>query len=1418
MNTRSSESRGVVLVITLIMLSVVTLMAVLFLSMSRRERTAVAVTGDHITARMMADSALARAQSEVAHGIISRTNRFHYDLMVSTNYLNHLPDLGTDVFDASLTEYNPTNVSYHADRYHAPLGEEEQAINIGNLLHDPRPPVYVDWNDPQALGSDFRYYLDFNRNGRFEESGWRPEMRNRVQRARTSEGDSVFTRQVGDPQWIGVLENPGLPHSPTNRFVGRYAFLVVPEGKTLDLNHIHNRRNFDDEPFVFRRHQGLGPWELDLAGFLRDINANEWNTSSRAGKGAQTLLGHRLGNRIPERLDTVVAGDDLFGSIGMDSVDFFSDGPYLGGDSWPVLPDNDQATQPYWGTDLEAVFTDINTVFPSVVRVPPPVDPSPQNRLQDVREDLNRRVTEWSSHDRYTIHRLLGQMGLDSSAASDTSVPSLAILDGLVPASGEERVPRIGLNFEAVGVDDRNRIEYRHWEPRRFFLTAADRLLQANVVTNPPSIVPDAGTGSATLQGTNHFMVGDVYMTNHQAFIGTTLFSIGDVGIQIWPRVHPDRKQYSANLHQLLQQAANITDVVADRQDEDPVYFAAGGAQHFPLVLRPRFSRGLTNGTVRIIDYVLVTNDAPDQIARRPWRDLALATDRNALQPDDNVWGIPWVISARKGLPSFNEFGVLTTLEMTRKLEINKGAPGAPPANWRTNQMVTLSVSNLCGLEFWNPYAGDYPREVQIHTLVDRSLVITNRRPSTLVSNRVLIPTRITIPTRRVQRLSPGVDSMNWPGGGFKVPFYHNESSLFLPAGSGGGMVRAPSAVYNHAMGILIPVTGDLTDDVASFFPDQPGFPMESLGLAMTNRVRAFMLDIPTGRIIDFVNLDRLVQHIDLTEELIGDVEGLSGVGELGEYWSVNRPGSTLLDPLAPTEGVIKQIVTALGDLPVSSAVWNSYAGRGAGRDREEAIDLFRTFLGFPPRHLSPFALNDAYRRLRDPRKGFRRQVPFSPTVRKFIYHGLQANDPLVHYTEEDLADPVRMVSQGRFVMPGRAVSLGDLHGFGELDGNGRPSGRINPRYRPWPATTAESPELYNLAHKDPLVRSPDDWQFPTNHFPGVGWLGRVHRGTPWQTIYLKAYLGTTGEEIADADGRNRRLRMVTMHDIPSVIPAGTAGEFPFRTMALDDQGNDADPPFPGDHLLLQSARDHWYEWSGSYGTHPTNDWKIPGLFTIALNDNAARGLLSVNQSGLAAWSAVLSGVSVQTNESPRMVAIRDLGGPRPPRFGERIIEPAGTAGIPVNRFGNRTDPLVEMVEGERGINRTRLRFDGGRFRRLGDVLSVPVLTVESPFLDWDDEVIHRAGLDDAAVERIPQQILSLLREDEPRVTIYAYGQTLRPADASLRADPSPEYLFNICTNYQITAEYAIKRTVRFDGDPDNLRAVVEQEMVLPAD
>jgi len=143
---------------------------------------------------------------------------------------------------------------------------------------------------------------------------------------------------------------------------------------------------------------------------------------------------------------------------------------------------------------------------------------------------------------------------------------------------------------------------------------------------------------------------------------------------------------------------------------------------------------------------------------------------------------------------------------------------------------------------------------------------------------------------------------------------------------------------------------------------------------------------------------------------------------------------------------------------------------------------------------------------------------------------------------------------------------------------------------------------------------------------------------------------------------------------------------------------------------------------------------------------------------------------------------------------------------------------MASMVNGPYGINGVRRFLPNGKFSHLGELLAAPALSIQSPYLAWDESVSYQSGIDDMAYERIPQQILSLVKADEPRVTVYAYGQALRPAAQSLRSEPNPPRLFNICTNYQVVGEYLFRRVVGFNGAMTNLQATVESESVLPFD
>ena len=222
-----------------------------------------------------------------------------------------------------------------------------------------------------------------------------------------------------------------------------------------------------------------------------------------------------------------------------------------------------------------------------------------------------------------------------------------------------------------------------------------------------------------------------------------------------------------------------------------------------------------------------------------------------------------------------------------------------------------------------------------------------------------------------------------------------------------------------------------------------------------------------------------------------------------------------------------------------------------------------------------------------------------------------------------------------------------------------------------------------------------------------------------------------------------------------------------------------------------------WQKVSLDPRSHPTNDWRLLDLFTVSPHPNADRGQLSINQSELAAWSAVLSGVTIISNLPPAPA----------PVYTTNIIQPS-------------SPQLLAIVN---GINRTRAQQPGQVFQSLGELLSVPELTVgvrsnqvvHSPYLGFNDVTDQLFGMDDNAYEWIPQQVLSLLKAGEARFVVYAFGQSLKPADRSI-VTSSP--FFGICTNYQVTGEVYTRSVVRVEGTARRPKPVVESFNILPTD
>src|SRR5262245_33177093 len=193
----SRPEQGVALVITLILLSVVTFMAVTFLVVSRSEKGAVGATTDQTIARMAADAALERAKTEAMARIMGFTNPFNFGLLVSTNYINPAG------FIKNNNSY--TNVSYnYADG--TPVSGVDALQNISRLLYNPPVPVVIT-NRFAANSNEFRFYLDLNRNGRYDTNGYTAVINanggyfdtNGFPMAQPSPGLTLSNFFVGDP-------------------------------------------------------------------------------------------------------------------------------------------------------------------------------------------------------------------------------------------------------------------------------------------------------------------------------------------------------------------------------------------------------------------------------------------------------------------------------------------------------------------------------------------------------------------------------------------------------------------------------------------------------------------------------------------------------------------------------------------------------------------------------------------------------------------------------------------------------------------------------------------------------------------------------------------------------------------------------------------------------------------------------------------------------------------------------------------------------------------------------------------------------------------------------------------------------------------------------------------------------------------
>ena len=1263
---KGPSQRGIALVITLIMLSVITVVAIAFLALSRRERSNVTQMANLTDAEFSAHAAAERAKGEILAQMLSTNNMLGPGLKVSENYINRLG------FVSNVSDPTNVNFDFHFRDFNNRITTEADFLqNVANLYYDARVPVFISpsqaatysypyaVNPPRRETNYWRFFLDLNRNGQFEDT-WPvlPVFDDAGVGVLGDDGSGLKASQVGDPQWIGILEQPNFPHSRTNRFIGRYAYLICPAGRTLDLNYIHNhvKPAPDMKDNGFMRNQGFGSWEINLAAFLAELNTNVWNSPGDAyfytpdpndlSRGAsfvdaRELLRYRYDDSQLNLKPAFMSLPQLGNHFTTDLIDDYANGPLDFSGKGLALADetNDDPNQPWPGSDSLNHFFTIHDFFgepkfaSSTRYLQPPNFKPPYfaNFVNHLRETSYRL----GSYNKYTYYRMLAQLGTDSTAEPEEA--ELNKLIQKVSAQKPEDFPaepigRLNLNYDNLGQSATN---FLSWEPAKFFLNVGNVLLRSQ-------------------------------------------FPFGITNIPVSPT-----NEYSPAVHRLLQLAANIYDATTNSYD-------AGAKISLPSVFRPQFDTRSVSGT----NYVYISGYVLDNAFK--------STDMT-----DNVYGIPMVIGAKKGLPSFNEYVMQTLVQGARKVELRRAKIDARPN--QTNEMFILGISNLFGLEFWNSYTNPFPSDFYVAINNDVKIQLTNNVRSWSFDQLFTRPSN-----------PPFTYSANWffsqtgvtrNKGGFQVPLYTNVMTLT------NSIYRVASQDFERI-------------GATNYFETGQGFPAYQWGLTISNRL-TYVLYVKAGGkdvILDYVHLPRLDTYLDITGILMGRKGDSTEPLDVANCWRTNRLNNSI-DVQVATEGILNQIEVSKGNSTLSTTDWNDYNNdrqRPTGQEIQKSVDGFRAFFNDP--QIGPLYSPNYYTN-----SNLGQQTPFTPTRKFFQTTSWQANDPMVHYIVEDLRDVTNNTAV-IYARPKQAFT------------NALNLGLLNERYKPWAGNPIKDPngdvnESY-YGVKDPGAFRSDDWEFPQQKFPSIGWLGRVHRGTPWQTVYLKA-------EVADA------------------------------------------------------AR--WLRQSLDLRTHPTNDWRLIDMFTVAPNANASHGQMSINQTNFAGWTAVLAGVPVLTNLPP-------------------LLSSQGGVVVTTNLLIELSSPQLKLIN--EGIYTVRTQRQDKIFRRLGDLLSVPELsigqsflfpgqTVTSPFINISSTEDMLYGLNDVAVERIPQQILSLLKVGDSRFVIYAYGQSLKPADRSIMMS-GPFY--GICTNYQVTGEVATRTVLQIEGTLRNPRAVVKGFNILPSD
>ncbi|HEY1661483.1 MAG TPA: hypothetical protein VGI03_03625 [Verrucomicrobiae bacterium] len=802
--------------------------------------------------------------------------------------------------------------------------------------------------------------------------------------------------------------------------------------------------------------------------------------------------------------------------------------------------------------------------------------------------------------------------------------------------------------------------------------------------------------------------------------------------IEIYPT-----NQYTPAVHRLLQVTANIYD--------------ATSTNHFPAVFRPLFNVDAF-GDVYLIGYTNVPCVSDPSQLSAPIEAVTLATTPNLpAVVVTNVYNVPWIIAARKGFPTFNEFVGENMVGFTRRLQFTRNTSGAMPNQLlpilQTNQMYLLSVSSSGGLDFWNSYTNNFTDPVTVAYRVITFLSLTNSDASAAGDPGGVVP---SVPWPLGYFSSSSVSFSGWPGTGQWIGGQPNTNSFYIPmnfvafselsnavyrtpyasvaAGTLPSGFSAPSLVWTNYF-------NNVGQQMLAIFetnvPAGQQFYVPQWGLLTTNQLQVYILDKDssgTNHVIDYVNLDQSGSQ-DLNNEIFSD-DG-NAVEPQG-IWNTNIDVKRGIP-----WGIYNQINISKGleSIPTEDGTWQGdpEASTYGSSIQAQQADFAAFF--FP--YGATATVNDSYGMGSASNLDATVQAPYAPTRYAVGYTVWVANDPLVHYTTTDLKPRLAMniFSEYNNSISNVPPPVSKTFQLGQLSYDYSPWGG-NPFILANSPQSVPPPQAIALMQQDSLIYSSDDWDFPTNQMLNTSWLGRVHRGTPWQTIYLKS--ADILQEVDVSGG-------VTNHGV-----------------------------------------DYWQQWirdanmADATNMAPVQDWNVVGILAAMFNTNNFTSLVSVNDPNTNDWLDVLDGLMAVTNSTP--AEFLDISADSP-----------------------QASTIVSAIQA------LRMNQPAGYFLNLGDILATPQLSMQSPFLD----LAATSNITDEEYEAIPSQLLSLLRVDSVGTAVSASGQVVfqfTGDDSQSYAIEASSDLVNwtsISTNNPVNGVFTFTNSPSVNGGAQFFRSVL---------